>query len=618
MLLLQGNATRTGYSCRRECRNVILKGESVVVRDGRKMRFFYHADCFSDQPVSNPSGAHCLGCFNSYPLKTPTPAPPIRWSKGWTSIVQRAQGLFDEGVSLIRSNDIPGAVEQLGRALQLRTEVWGETALECASSFYKYGAALFWKAQDESDILGNQVQAAAARKDAAAQSQAAQQSGEEEDSEEDEEEEEETDGDEKENIDEKGKAPLKVIPTDQGSEDEDGAADADDAQLAWEMMEMARRIWEIDGTEKHLQELAGKLSWEAAYHAWEITGAAKHLRELAGWLKLPSMAKAVLKRQTPLGGSQHDIPAGLLAKRAQERQKAELHFKLAMALQFAEKPEQALKEIKVAIRILEGRIDRVRQQQEAPAEGAAPGDRLGAGAPPLQTPEQEVKDMEEVLEDLHDKVDELEEEVKTNASTRASLRATFAQVTSQITASQGQADSSSSLGPGPSSSADVAPAAPQVVDLGVVGRGKRRVTPVAVGGAASAAPVSAGTAAGPSQPPPAGSKRSFANLMGGEQPPAGFPAAAPLSGTSQNANGPAAKRTMADLMGGEAAFLSVPSSSTAAGASKAPAIPAPQVAEPTLAADSNAKPVEAALPAFLQPAAIAKVYGSASNSRDCV
>ena len=69
-----------------------------------------------------------------------------------------------------------------------------ETALECAPSFYKYGAALFWKAQDESDILGNQVQAAAARKDAAAQQPAAQQDAEEEDSEEDEEEEEETDG----------------------------------------------------------------------------------------------------------------------------------------------------------------------------------------------------------------------------------------------------------------------------------------------------------------------------------------------------------------------------------------------------------------------------------------
>ena len=78
-------------------------------------------------------------------------------------------------------------------------------------------------------------------------------------------------GDEKENVDEKGKAPLKVIPTDQGSEDEDGAADADDAQLAWEMMEMARRIWEIDGTEKHLQELAGE------GHAAD-TGEAAHLQ----------------------------------------------------------------------------------------------------------------------------------------------------------------------------------------------------------------------------------------------------------------------------------------------------------------------------------------------------
>ena len=68
-------------------------------------------------------------------------------------------------------------------------------------------------------------------------------------------------GDEKENVDERGKAPLKVVSTDQGSEDEDGAADADDAQLAWEMMEMARRIWEIDGTEKHLQELAGEEFW---------------------------------------------------------------------------------------------------------------------------------------------------------------------------------------------------------------------------------------------------------------------------------------------------------------------------------------------------------------------
>ena len=82
----------------------------------------------------------------------------------------------------------------VGLAADLQMSVPAETALECASSFYKYGAALFWKAQDESDILGNQVQAAAARKDAAAQKHAGQQDVDEEDSEEDEDEEEETDG----------------------------------------------------------------------------------------------------------------------------------------------------------------------------------------------------------------------------------------------------------------------------------------------------------------------------------------------------------------------------------------------------------------------------------------
>lgn len=41
-----GTAERTGYSCR-ECRKVICKGEAVKVREGRKMRFYYHDACFS-------------------------------------------------------------------------------------------------------------------------------------------------------------------------------------------------------------------------------------------------------------------------------------------------------------------------------------------------------------------------------------------------------------------------------------------------------------------------------------------------------------------------------------------------------------------------------------------
>jgi hypothetical protein len=42
----RGHANRTGFSCR-QCKIVINQNEPVVVRDGRKMRFFYHEECFS-------------------------------------------------------------------------------------------------------------------------------------------------------------------------------------------------------------------------------------------------------------------------------------------------------------------------------------------------------------------------------------------------------------------------------------------------------------------------------------------------------------------------------------------------------------------------------------------
>jgi ferredoxin len=40
-----GDACRNGWSCR-SCRQAINKGEKIAVRDGRKLRFMYHAKCF--------------------------------------------------------------------------------------------------------------------------------------------------------------------------------------------------------------------------------------------------------------------------------------------------------------------------------------------------------------------------------------------------------------------------------------------------------------------------------------------------------------------------------------------------------------------------------------------
>lgn len=70
----QGKAIRTGWSCR-ECHQgefisprliiklekklVIYRGEEISVRDGRKMRFFYHTKCYSGvpDPRSQPGGS---------------------------------------------------------------------------------------------------------------------------------------------------------------------------------------------------------------------------------------------------------------------------------------------------------------------------------------------------------------------------------------------------------------------------------------------------------------------------------------------------------------------------------------------------------------------------------
>jgi len=49
-----GVSTRVGYSCR-ECRKVISKGEAIKVREGRKMRFYYHDKCFSGKCRRGPA-----------------------------------------------------------------------------------------------------------------------------------------------------------------------------------------------------------------------------------------------------------------------------------------------------------------------------------------------------------------------------------------------------------------------------------------------------------------------------------------------------------------------------------------------------------------------------------
>ena len=53
--LSEGKACRNGWSCR-ACKKVIMKGESIIVREGRKLRFHFHSNCFlgNSDPRTQP------------------------------------------------------------------------------------------------------------------------------------------------------------------------------------------------------------------------------------------------------------------------------------------------------------------------------------------------------------------------------------------------------------------------------------------------------------------------------------------------------------------------------------------------------------------------------------
>ncbi|KAF5738184.1 hypothetical protein HS088_TW13G01079 [Tripterygium wilfordii] len=59
----------------------------------------------------------------------------------------------EKGIKALRENDYGEAADCLSRALEIRVARYGELALECVNSYYQYGRALLYKAQEEADAL---------------------------------------------------------------------------------------------------------------------------------------------------------------------------------------------------------------------------------------------------------------------------------------------------------------------------------------------------------------------------------------------------------------------------------------------------------------------------------
>ncbi|EFN53411.1 hypothetical protein CHLNCDRAFT_58502 [Chlorella variabilis] len=417
-----------------------------------------------------------------------------------------ADAKFERGIQCIRSNDIEAAVALFSEVLEVRTRHYGELAPECASAYYRYGAALLYQAQDSGDVFGANVV-----KDG--------------------EEEEEEEAENKENGGDKGKAPAapaEGVEAEEEGEDSGEAAD-NDLQLAWENLESAKVIWGKEGEEEHAQQLA------------DVHG-------LLGEVAMESD-----DFETALAELDASLAHLLKFVKEDDRRIAELQYKRCSALQFGGHNEAALAAVQAACGCLAKRREALAAKLAAPAEGDD-ADKLKA----------ESEDVAALLEDLQEKVTELQDQVAEDAAKTNMIRSTLM----QLTAAAGGGPQQQAGSGGDTLQAAGGGGGGGVQNLGVVGRGTKRINlqpvqtnvPAAVGGGAAAcAPVGA--------EPAAKKKRSLEDLMGG---------------------------------GGE----------TTIGFGSAPA-PAPAAA-PAAAQPAAPSPV----PAFLQAASVQAVYGGAAAEQE--
>mmetsp|Transcript_11754 Transcript_11754/g.39089 ORF Transcript_11754/g.39089 Transcript_11754/m.39089 type:complete len:453 (+) Transcript_11754:50-1408(+) len=406
------------------------------------------------------------------------------------SLTAEADESFAKGVAAIKAGTMDEAIELLARALELKTTLHGEQAIECAASYFRYGCALFYKAQDENTVFGKQAQAQASAKDDADKrkpqiaNETAVDDGEACDDDDD-----EKDGEDKE-------------------DGEDDDEEEDDMELAWKLVENARLIYEED--ESHPIELANCFETLGEMNT-EHANFASALEDLEQCL-------AIL--ETELEEDDRRIAGVLLS--------------ISVAQQMDDKLEKALVNCARAISILEARLKRLKSSDEA-AIAAMQNSQPPGATPypdPLAAAKAELEQIEAVLGDLKVREEELQGLVSEDNDTRAQIKAAFATI--------GGVGGS---GAGPSSGGvletmgfdapKLAPGAAQPVNLGVVGKsagGVSRVTPNATNGTGhvTKAPQRITVAPVAAPPAPAGSSAAaaaaaFASIS--SEAPAAVPAA---------------------------------------------------------------------------------------------
>uniref|UniRef100_A0A1D1XQH1 Nuclear autoantigenic sperm protein n=1 Tax=Anthurium amnicola TaxID=1678845 RepID=A0A1D1XQH1_9ARAE len=253
-------------------------------------------------------------------------------SDGPEDKLARADELFQKGSSAIEDGDFVEAVDCLSRALEIRVAHYGELASECASSYYKYGCALLYKAQEEADPLGNVPKGSSRNSEIATTAESGVNGASSKTSVSDDKPNNSLGSNEEER--EPGSCKEDQEDDNEGSDDDEdlGEGDEDDSDLdlAWKMLDIARAI-----VEKQPEDSIVKVNILAA---------------------LGEVAVEREDIETSLGDYHKALSILENLVEPNHRRIIELNFRICLVLELGSKVEEAIPYCKKALSLCESRL----------------------------------------------------------------------------------------------------------------------------------------------------------------------------------------------------------------------------------------------------------------------
>ncbi|KAG6411291.1 hypothetical protein SASPL_129371 [Salvia splendens] len=332
-----------------------------------------------------------------------------------------ADELMARGSKAAKDSNYAEAADCYSRALEIRAAKFGELAPECVAAYYKYGCALLYKAQEESDPLASMPKKeGASREDFGKESSS--------------------------KIHANVQPSAKNVEQDEGDSDSDaedqpdGDEDESDLDLAWKMLDVARAIVE------------------------KVPGDTVETVDI-----LSALAEVALEREDVETSQSDYLKALSMLERLVEPDSRLIAELICLCLEIGSKPEEAITYCQKAISVCKLRVQRLSDEaKSSPAEESTTSE-MGPTAQPSVDIESEIETLTGLyLQQLVGNPKSILSDILggiMSAKARALEKNEPAMSSSQMgTATTGGADS-------PTASTAHTSSAAGVTHLGVVGRG---------------------------------------------------------------------------------------------------------------------------------------------------